>query len=172
MGECSMTTRNIHKKPSREKAPDQKPEERLGPVDSSLSPIVDKKSYDQFIKAVSLRIYVDFENTLKGAGVEKPELSLVGFDLKRAASDTEIRMADYIALYARLILEKAFVDRYDFASKVPRVMRQMDKDGSSDISSYLEGKVQHDIMMEIRAIAMHHIPEAERYSYRHKLKVL
>jgi hypothetical protein len=48
----------------------------------------------------------------------------------------------------------------------------MAEDGSSDISAYLEGKVQHDIMMEIRAIAMRHIPEAERYSYRHKLKVL
>ena len=167
-----MTTKKIYKKPSLDKAFGQKPEEHLGPVDSSLSPIVDKKSYDQFIKAVSLRIYVDFEKTLKEAGAERPELSLVGFDLKRSASETDVRMVDYIALYSRLILERAFVDRYDFASKMPRVMRQMAEDGSSDISTYLEGKVQHDIMMEIRAIAMHHIPEAERFSYRHKLKVL
>jgi hypothetical protein len=169
-----MTVKKIYKKPSVNQAPafGQKPEEHLGPVDSNLSPIVDKKSYDQFIKAISLRIYVDFEKTLKGAGVEKPELSLVGLDLKRTASETDMRMADYIALYSRLILERAFVDRYDFASKMPRVVRQMAEDGSSDISTYLEGKVQHDIMMEIRAIAMHHIPEAERFSYRHKLKVL
>jgi hypothetical protein len=168
-----MTLKKIHKKPSLDVALGQKPEEHLEPADSSLSPIVDKKSYDQFIKAVSLRIYVDFEKTLKGAGVEKPELSLVGFDLKRSSSETDIRMADYIALYSRLILERAFVDCYDFVSRyTPRVVRQMAEDGSSDISAYLEGKVQHDIMMEIRAIAMRHIPEAERYSYRHKLKVL
>lgn len=170
-----MTIKKIRKKPHVGQAPafGQTPEEHIGPVDSSLSPIVDKKTYDQFIKAISLRIYVEFEKTLKGAGIEKPELSLVGFDLKKAASETDVRMADYIALNARLILERAFVDRYDFASKyTPRVMRQMAEDGSSDISMYLEGKVQHDIMMEIRAISMHHIPEAERFSYRHKLKVL
>ncbi len=169
-----MTTKKIYKKPSARKAPafGQKPEEHLEPADEGLSPIVDKKSYDRFIKTVSLRIYVDFEKTLKGAGIEKPELSLVGFDLKRSASETDIRMSDYIALYSRVILERAFVDRYDFASKIPRVVRQMSEDGSDDISAYLEGKVQHDIMMEIRAIAMQHIPEAERYSYRHKLKVL
>ncbi len=167
-----MTTKNIHKKPSVHKAFGQKTEEHPGIVDTSLSPIVDKKSYDRFIKSVSFRIYLDFEKTLKGAGIEKPELSLVGFDLKRSASEMDARMADYIALYSRLILDRAFVDRYDFASKIPRVVHQMAADGSSDISTYLEGKVQRDIMMEIRAIAINHIPEAERYSYRHKLKVL
>ncbi len=169
-----MTTRKISKKPPENiaQASGKKPEEYLELADKDLSPIVDKKSYDHFIKTVSLRIYVEFEQTLKGAGIEKPELSLVGFDLKRSASETDTRMADYIALYSRLILERAFVDRYDFASKMPRVIRQMAEDGSDDISAYLEGKVQHDIMMEIRAIAMHHIPEADRFSYRHKLKVL
>jgi hypothetical protein len=169
-----MTAKKTHKKPPAKQAQAyvQKPEERPGRVDDSLSPIVDKKSYDRFIKAISLRIYVDFEKTLSGTGVDKPELSLVGFDLKRSATEMDVRMADYIALNARLMLERAFVDRYDFASNMPRVMRQMAEDGSCDISAYLEGKVQHDIMMEIRAIAMNHIPEAERYSYRHKLKVL
>jgi hypothetical protein len=167
-----MTAKNIHKKPSANKAFGQKTEEHLGTVDTNLSPIVDKKSYDLFIKSISFRIYLDFEKTLRGTGIEKPELSLVGFDLKKSATETEVRMADYIALYSRLILDKAFVDRYDFASRIPRDMRQMAADGSGDISTYLEGKVQHDIMMEIRAIAINHIPEAERYSYRHKLKVL
>ncbi len=167
-----MTTKKTHKKPPANKAFGQKTEEYLGPVDVSLSPIVDKKSYDRFIKAVSLRIYVDFEKTLKAAGVERPELSLVGFDLKRSAAEMDVRMADYIALYSRLILERAFVDRFEFASEMPRVMRQMAEGGPGDVSACLEGKVQHDIMMEIRAIAMLHIPEAERYSYRHKLKVL
>ena len=170
-----MTVKKIYKRPAAKQAQafGQKPEGRPGPVDDSLSPIVDKRSYDHFIKAISLRIYVDFEKTLKGAGAEKPELSLVGFDLKKSSSETEIRMADYIALYSRLILERAFVDCYDFASKyTPRVMRQMAEDGSSDISAYLDGKVQHDIMMEIRSIAMNHIPEADRFGYRHKLKVL
>lgn len=167
-----MTTKNSHKKPSASGKFGQKPEEHLKAVDDDLSPIADKRSYDQFIKNISLRIYVDFEKTLSVAGAARPELDLVGFDLKKSATDTEVRMADYIALYSRLILEKAFVDRYDFASTVPRVVRQMAANGSSDILAYLEGKVQRDIMMEIRAIAMQHIPEAERYSYRHKLKVL
>ncbi len=167
-----MTAKKTRKKPPANKAFGQKTEECLGPVDVDLSPIVDKKSYDRFIKAVSLRIYVDFEKTLKGAGVERPELSLVGFDLKRSATEMDVRMADYIALYSRLILERAFVDRFEFASGMPRVVRQMAEGNSGDVSSCLEGKVQHDIMMEIRAIAMLHIPEAERYSYRHKLKVL
>jgi hypothetical protein len=170
-----MTAKKIHRKPPARQSPafGQKPEEHLGPVDGSLSPIVDKRTYDRFIKAVSLHIYLEFEKTLKGAGIEKPELSLVGFDLKKSAMEMDMRMADYIALNARLMLERAFVDSYDFASRfTPRVMRQMAEDGSSDIYAYLEGKVQHDIMMEIRAIAMHHIPEAERFSYRHTLKVL
>lgn len=138
-----------------------------------LSPITDKRSYDLFIKAISLRIYAEFEKAMREAGIEKPELSLVGFDLKKAATELDVRMANYIALIARLAMERAFVDCYDFASSyMPRVIRHMEEDGSSDVSEYLEGKLQRDIMMEIRSIAMQHIPEEERFSYRHKLKVL
>lgn len=175
---CSMTAKKAHKKPTttrQEPLFGPKREERLEPihVETSLSPIVDKRSYDHFIKVISLRIYVEFEKTMKDAGLEKPELSLVGFDLKKAVSATDLRMADYIALNARLIQERAFVDQSDFASRyMPRVMRQMAEEGAGDIGGYIEGKVQHDIMMEIRAIAMQHIPEGERYSYRNTLKVL
>jgi hypothetical protein len=138
-----------------------------------LSPITDKRSYDIFIKTISLRIYAEFEKAMRDEGIEKPELSLVGLDLKKAVGGIDLRMANYIALVARLATEKAFVDRYAFASSyMPGVIRHMEEDGSSDVSGYLEGKLQRDIMMEIRSIALQRIPEGERFSYRHKLKVL
>jgi hypothetical protein len=97
----------------------------------------------------------------------------VGFDLKKSATETDIKMSNYVALNARLILEKAFVDSYDYANKyMPRVIREMQETGSSDMAGHMESKIQHDIMMEIRTIAMVHIPESERYSYISKLKVL
>lgn len=171
-----MTVKKALKKPIAKHAPaaDKKTGEHPEPVaDLSLSPIVDKRTYDRFIKVISLRIYSEFEKTMKTAGIEKPELILVGFDLNRAASDLDGRMVDYIALNARIILEKAFVDRSDYAAKnMPRAMHQMEEDGANDVAGYVEGKVQHDIMMEIRAIAMLHIPESERFSYISKLKVL
>jgi hypothetical protein len=172
-----MTSRKVHRKTAPTQAPlfGQKPEEHPEParIDMSLSPITDKKSYDQFIKVISLRIYVEFEKSLKEAGIEKPELELVGFDLKKAAEGPDVRMAEYVAVNARLIIDRAFTDREDFAAKfMPRVMRAMDEHGSGDLTMHMESKIQHDIMMEIRAIAMQHIPECDRYSFRHKLKVL
>jgi hypothetical protein len=172
-----MTVKKAHKKPAPKQAPlfGNKPEEHLEPANlgENLSPIIDKKSYDRFIKIISLRVYAEFEKTLKDAGLEKPELSLVGFDLKKTATDSDKRMSDYIALNARVIIEKAFPDRRDFAEKyMPRVVREMAVDGSVDPVGHMESKVQHDLMMEIRSIAMTHIPESDRYGYRHKLKVL
>lgn len=172
-----MTAKKAKRKPAPTQAPlfGNKPEEHLEPArwEESLSPIVDKKSYDRFIKIIALRVYSEFEKTLRDAGLEKPELSLVGFDLKRTVTDADVRMADYIALNARVIIDKAFTDRGDFAEKyMPRVMREMAADGSVDPAAHMESKVRHDIMMEIRSIAMAHIPEGDRYGYRHKLKVL
>ncbi len=171
-----MTVKKALKKPLAKPAPlsDKKTGEHPEPVaDLSLSPIVDKRTYDRFIKVIALRVYSEFEKTMKSAGIEKPELILVGFDLNRASSDLDSRMVDYIALNARIILEKAFVDRNDYAAKnMPRVMHQMEEDGAHDVAGYVEGKVRQDLMMEIRAIAMQHIPEAERFGYRNTLKVL
>ena len=172
-----MTVKKAQKKASSKQTPlfGQKAEEHVEPanIDTSLSPIIDKKSYDRFIKTISLRIYTEFEKTLRDAGVARPELTLVGFDIKRSATDMDIKMSNYVALNARLILDKAFVDSYDFANLyMPRVMREMQEAGSSDMSGHMESKIQHDLMMEIRTIAMVHIPESERYDYRSKLKVL
>src|SRR5271157_1361660 len=172
-----MTGKKTHKKPLNEQAPlfEHKAAEQIEPlhVDLSLAPIVDKRSYDRFIKIISLRVYTEFEKTMKDAGILRPELELVGFDLKKMATETDARMSNYVALNARLILEKAFVDCYDYASKyMPRVMREMHIAGSVDIAEFMEDKIRHDIMMEIRSIAMVHIPESERYGYRNKLKVL
>ena len=172
-----MTVKKAHKKPAPKQAPlfGQKPEEHLEPAqpDESLALIVDKKSYDHFIKVISLRIYIEFEKTLRDADIQRPALDLVGFDLKKAASESDVRMANYIALNARVILEKAFADPGEFAARyMPRVMHEMAGSGSTDLAQHMESKVQHDIMMEIRSIAMQHIPEDERYSYRHKFKVL
>lgn len=154
---------------------EHKPVEHLEPahVESSLAPIIDKRSYDHFIKTISLRVYVEFEKTLKDNGVEKPELALVGFDLKKASTESEVRMSNYVALNARLIMERAFVDHRDYASKyMPRVIREMNESGSEMLHEFMESKLQHDIMMEIRSIAMMHIPEDQRFNYRSMLKVL
>lgn len=172
-----MTGKKAHKKPPTKQAPlfEQKTSEQIEPahIEQNLSPIIDRKSYDKFIKTISLRVYCEFEKTMNEAGVQKPELILVGFDLKKTATEMEVRMSNYVALNARLILEKAFVDRYDYVTKhMPRVMREIQEAGSSDIGDYMESKVQHDIMMEIRSIAMVHIPEDQRFDYRSKLKVL
>jgi hypothetical protein len=172
-----MTVKKSHKKPAPKQAPlfGQKPEEHLEPAhpDENLTLIIDKKSYDRFIKVISLRVYTEFERTLRETGVHRPELALVGFDLKKAALESDVRMSNYIALNARIMIEKAFADPEEFASKyMPRVMHEMAASGSAGLRSHIEGKVQHDIMMEIRSIAMQHIPESERYGYRHKFKVL
>lgn len=172
-----MTVKKSHKKPAPKQAPlfGQKPEEHLEPAhpDENLTLIIDKKSYDRFIKVISLRVYTEFERTLRETGINRPELALVGFDLKKAALESDVRMSNYIALNARIMIEKAFADPEEFASKyMPRVMHEMAASGSAGLRSHIEGKVQHDIMMEIRSIAMQHIPEGERYGYRHKFKVL
>jgi hypothetical protein len=172
-----MTVKKAKKKASTKQAQlfGQKTEEHVEPanIETNLSPIVDKKTYDKFVKTISLRIYTEFEKTLRDAGVARPELTLVGFDLKKSATDIDIKMSNYVALNARLIQEKAFVDSYDFANTyMPRVVREMQEVGSSDMAGHMESKIQHDIMMEIRTIAIVHIPESERYSYISKLKVL
>lgn len=172
-----MTAKKVHKKPATKQAPlfGQKPEEHLEPAhpEESLSLIIDKRSYDRFIKVIAQRIYTDFEKTLSEDGTTRPELSLVGFDLKKTTTESDVRMANYIALNARIIMEKAFADPREFAARyMPRVMHEMADNSSSDLAGYMESKVQHDIMMEIRSIAMQHIPEDERFSYRHKFKVL
>jgi len=172
-----MTVKKAHKKPAPKQAPlfGQKAEEHLEPAkpDENLSLIVDKRSYDRFIKVISLRIYTEFERTLREAGTERPELSLIGFDLKKTANEADVRMSNYIALNARVIMEKAFADPREYAAQnMPRVMHEMSRTASEDLASHMESKVQHDIMMEIRSIAMQHIPEDERFSYRHKFKVL
>jgi len=172
-----MTAKKAQKKASPKQAPlfGHQAEEYVEPanIEASLSPIIDRKSYDRFIKTISLRIYTEFEKTLRDAGVTRPELALVGFDLKKAAADLDVRMSNYVALNARLIREKAFVDGPDYAVKyMPRVMREMQERGTADLEGHMESKIQHDIMMEIRTIAMVHIPESERFDYRSKLKVL
>src|SRR5208337_272342 len=101
-----MTGKKSHKKPSNEQAPlfEHKAAEQIEPLqaDLSLSPIVDKKSYDRFLKVISLRVYTEFEKTLKDAGVPRPELELVGFDLKKKTAESDARMSNYVALNARL----------------------------------------------------------------------
>jgi hypothetical protein len=96
--------------------------------------------------------------------------SLVGLDIGKAATPSELRMGDYVALNARLIVEKAIVDLPEFAAKhMPRVMRLMETHGGK-LAGHMESKVQRDLVMEIRAIAMQHIPEADRFRYISKLK--
>ena len=88
-----------------------------------------------------------------------------------AETQSEVRMSDYLVLNARLIVEKAFVDMQEYAVKhMPRVMREIHATGGDNLAGYVEGKVQRDLVMEIRAIAMQHIPEGERYRYISKLK--
>ena len=172
-----MTVKKSHKKPAPKQAPlfGQKPEEHLEPAkpDENLSLIVDKRSYDRFIKVISLRIYTEFERTLTEAGMERPELSLIGFDLKKAATEADVRMSNYIALNARVIMEKAFADPREYAAQnMPRVMHEMSRTASEDLASHMESKVQHDIMMEIRSIAIMHVPEDRRFRYISNLKEL
>jgi hypothetical protein len=102
-------------------------------------------------------------------------LCLVGFDFRKTDSPAEIRMSDYMALNARLIVERAFVDIQSYAHNfMPKVFRDMDADNSNSdkLHAYIESKVQRDLMMEIRTIAMIHIPVDERFTYISKLKEL
>ncbi len=172
----------ISKKPCRQSTlqePKQEPRrvaeppvnEQIAPREMKLDPIEDRQSYDRFIKTISLRIYHEFETSLRNEGVERPEISLVGLDVRKAGTQSEVRMSDYMVLNARLIVEKAFVDIQEYAVKhMPRVMREIHATGGDNLAGYVEGKVQRDLVMEIRAIAMQHIPEAERYRYISKLK--
>jgi hypothetical protein len=135
-----------------------------------LEPITDKGSYDRFLKTIALRIYHEFETSLRDEGVERPDVTLVGFDMGKTTTPAEVRMADYMALNARLIVEKAIVDLPEFAGRhMPRVMRLMETHGGK-LAEHMEGKVQRDLVMEIRAIAIQHIPEADRFRYISKLK--
>ncbi len=155
--------------------PDNSGSEQLAHYELKLEPIVDKKTYDNFLKAIAMRVYSEFEKALKSEGVATPELCLVGIDLKKAATPAEIRMADYVALNARLIVDRAFVDIRSYAhTYMPRAFREMeaDKSSSGDIVPYIEAKVQRDLVMEIRTIAMLHIPMDDRFSYVSKLKEL
>ncbi|MCD1295612.1 hypothetical protein CUJ83_11440 [Methanocella sp. CWC-04] len=157
----------------KEKTAPEKENTQVKPFEMELSPIIDKKSYDNFIKVISLRIYSDFERSLKSEGIEKPELSLVGFNLAKVSSELETKMANYVCINSRLIMDRAFVDVHDYAARfMPRVIREMHANGASGdhLPEYVESKVQRDIMMEIRAIALQHIPDEERYSYANKLK--
>jgi hypothetical protein len=144
--------------------------EQVAPHEIKLDPITDRPSYDRFLKTIALRVYHEFETSLRDEGVERPEITLVGFDIAKAATPAEVRMGDYVALNARLMVEKAFEDLPGYAAKyMPRVMRHMDAEGG-EIATRVESKVQRDLTMEIRAFAMQHIPEAERYKFISKLK--
>ncbi len=172
----------ISKKPCRQSTlqePKQEPRrvteppanEQIVPHEMKLEPITDKRSYDLFIKTIALRIYNEFETSLRNEGVSRPEISLVGLDVSKAATSSEVRMADYMALNARLIVEKAFIDLPEHAvNHMPRVMRDIHATGGDNLAGYVEGKVQRDLLMEVRAIAMVHLPEGERYRYISKLK--
>lgn len=141
----------------------------LTSFEMKLSPIVDKRSYDAFIRSLSMGIYLDFERTLKEQAVERPELRIVGLDLTKATTEMETRMADYVALNARLTRERAFVDIDGYVEQyLPRIARE--SDSKEKLLEYVESRVQRDIAMEIRAIAIQHIPDEERYRYMHKFK--
>ena len=149
--------------------------EQLAQYEMKLEPIVDKKTYDNFLKVIAMRVYTEFDTALKSEGIIRPELSLVGFDFRKTDSPAETRMADYMALNARLIVERAFVDIQSYAQNfMPKVFRDMDADKSNvdKLHTYIESKVQRDLMMEIRTIAMIHIPVNERFTYISKLKEL
>jgi hypothetical protein len=159
-------------RPAKEKTVGSQPpaEEQLAPLEMKLEPITDKRSYDTFLKTIALRVYHEFETSLRGEGVERPEICLVGFDAGKTTTPAEVRMGDYVALNARLMVEKAFVNLPEYAAKdMPRVMRHMEAEGG-DLATRVETKVQRDLTMEIRAFAMQHIPEAERFRYINKLK--
>ncbi|OPY26965.1 MAG: hypothetical protein A4E28_02239 [Methanocella sp. PtaU1.Bin125] len=168
-GKQSTLQEPVREEPLR--TPEPQASEQMAPHEMKLEPIKDKRSYDLFIKTIALRIYHEFETALRTEGVERPEISLVGLDCRKAATPSELRMADYLALNSRLIVEKAFVDLPEFAVKhMPRVMRDIHATGGNNLAGYVEGKVQRDLLMEIRAIAMVHIPDGERYRYVSKLK--
>lgn len=155
------------------KDPCQETKEAVAQHEINFSPITDRKSYDSFIKNISIKIYTDFDNTLRSGGIERPELSLVGFDLKKASSELEEKMVNYVAMNARLIVDRAFTDIHEYAhNHMPRVLREMHQTGSEidRLPEFVEGKVQRDIVMEIRAIAMNHIPDEEKYKHASKLK--
>jgi len=149
--------------------------EQLAQYELKLEPIVDKKTYDNFLKAIAMRVYTEFDNALKSEGIARPELSLVGFDFRKTDSPAETRMSDYMSLNARLIVERAFVDSQGYAHAfMPKVFRDMeaDKSNADKLHAYIELKVLRDLMMEIRTIAMIHIPDNERFKYISKLKEL
>jgi len=151
--------------------------EQLACYEMKLEPIVDKTTYDTFLKAIAMRVYIDFEKTLKDEGIDQPELYLVGFNTCKIESPVEIRMSEYVALNARMIVERAFMDLRTFVQAcMPRVLREMEAieggDDDADFQLFVESKVQRDLMMEIRAIAMIHIPVDQRFSYVNKLKEL
>jgi hypothetical protein len=164
---------SLFDKAGKEKIIDLNPKQEVATYEMSLSPIIDKKSYDGFIRTISMRVYSEFDKNLRGMGITRPEVFLVGFDIAKATNDNEVRMANYVSINARLIMERAFIDPLDYARHyMPRVMREAELSGASSemLSSLVESKVQRDIMMEIRAIAMQHIPDGERYNYINKLK--
>ena len=142
-------------------------------LDMNLVPIVDRRSYDNFIKVISLRIYTEFEKNLRESGIEQPELRLVKFDLGKTPTETDARMANYVAVNAHLVVEKALVDPQSYAEKhMPRVMHQVHELGVDKFNECIESKVQRDIMMEIRSIAIMHVPEEMRFRYISNLKEL
>jgi hypothetical protein len=158
--------------PVKQKAREQEPpvNEQVAPHEMKLEPITDRASYDRFLKTIALRVYHEFETSLRNEGAVRPEISLVGFDPAKAATPAEVRMGDYVALNARLMAEKAFADLPGYAAKhMPRVMRHMEAEGG-ELATRVESKIQRDLTMEIRAFAMQHIPEGERYHYISKLK--
>jgi ATP-dependent Clp protease adapter protein ClpS len=177
-----MPGKSVHKKPSIKQAhltsakeePAVKSEQvETAHFEMNLSPIIDKRSYDNFIKIISLRIYTEFEKNLHESGVDHPELKLVSFALNKTPTDVDIRMANYVAVNARLVMERAFIDPYSYAEKhMPRVMRQAHEQGMGTLHECIENKVQHDIMMEIRSIAIMHMPEDERFRHINRLKEL
>jgi hypothetical protein len=152
------------------KRPEPPASEQVAPHEMKLEPITDRTSYDRFLKTIALRVYREFETSLRDEGVLRPEITLVGFDIGKTTTPAEVRMGDYVALNARMMVEKAFVNLPEYASKhMPRVMRHMEAEGI-ELAASVESKVQRDLMMEIRAFAMQHIPEGERYHYISKLK--
>jgi len=179
---AAMPGKSIHKKPTIKQAHLTSDKEdhavkgeqvETAHFEMNLSPIVDRRSYDNFIKVISLRIYTEFEKKLRENGVDLPELKLVGFELLKTPTDLDVRMANYVAVNSRLVLERAFIDPFTYAEKhMPRVMRQVHELGADKLQECMENKIQHDIMMEIRSIAIMHVPEDRRFKYISNLKEL
>ena len=158
--------------PTGPKLETEPPREQLVPHEMKLEPIVDKRSYDAFIRTIALRMYGEFEKALAGESIERPEVALAGLELSEEGTPEQIRMTDYIALNARLIVEKAIPDVPGYALRyMPRVARELEENGGR-LEEHVEARVQRDLVMEIRAIAIQHLPEGERFSFRHKLKGL